>query len=126
MMFSFLGCLKFFELCLAGLKFMDSVGAAGGDFFKSGFDIFGFDLVVHKTKNQDDIVPFVHGWAVLLDNADFFFFDGIKQIHKQDDACGDPKKIIFHSGVVRSWICAVHPSGSVRSWELRIHHRRSR
>jgi hypothetical protein len=28
--------------------------------------------------------------------------------------------------VVRSWICAVHPSGSVRSWELRIHHRRSR
>jgi hypothetical protein len=36
------------------LKFMDSVGAAGGDFFKSGFDIFGFDLVVHKTKNKDE------------------------------------------------------------------------
>ncbi len=90
---------------------MDAVDATGGYFFIGGFDIFGFGFVVHESKNKNDIMPFIHDWAVLLDHADFFFFAGIKKIQKHADTCRNPEPICFH-GEVRSMTCAVHPSGS--------------
>ena len=70
---------------------MDAVDAAGGDFLESGFNIFGFGFVVHKSENKNDIVPLAHDWAVLLDDADFFFFAGIKEIQKHADAGRNPE-----------------------------------